>query len=243
MISEKNRTQFSEVSLPIAAIVAGLGLLAMTPLAIFANSFVLQNLVIANDAKATVANIAASSGLFRIGIVCFLLVAVLDVVVAWALYLLLEPVNRGLSMLAAWFRVIYAAVFAVAFIPLLSVLQLVSGADYLKGLEANQIQAQVMMSLSTFRSGWDLALVLFGFHLLVLGYLAFNSGFIPKWLGILLVIAGLGYMVDSFGKFLIPNYNVSIAMFTFVGEFLLIFWLLWKGFASRAEVQPRGVRQ
>lgn len=233
----------NDVSPRTAAIVAGLGLLLMAVLAPIANFYVLQNLVVANDAKVAMDNIAASSGLFRIGIICFLLVAMLDVVVAWALYGLLEPVSRSLSLLAAWFRVVYAAMFAVALIPLLSVLQLVSGADYLKGLEANQLQAQVMLSLSTFRSGWDLALVLFGFHLLVLGYLAFNSGFIPKWLGILLAIAGLGYLVDSFGRFLAPGYNTSVAMFTFVGEVVLIFWLLWKGFTTRAEVQPRGVRQ
>ncbi len=242
MDSDRVTLQFTDVSQRTAAFVAGLGLLLMAILAPFANFYVLQNLVVANDATATAANIVASGGLFRLGLSSLLLVAVLDVVVAWALYVLLEPVSRSLSLLAAWFRVVYAAVFAVALIPLLGVLQLVSGADYLKGLEANQIQAQVMLSLSTFRSGWDLGLVLFGLHLLVLGYLVFKSGFIPQWLGILLVIAGLGYMVDSFGEFLIPNYSLSIARFTFVGEFLLIFWLLWKGikgFGERPMMRPQ----
>jgi hypothetical protein len=156
-------------------------------------------------------------------------VAVLDVIVAWGLYVLLEPVSKNLALLAAWFRLVYAAVFAIALNPLLGVLQLLEGKTYLQAFETNQLHAQVMLSLSAFKSGWDLALVIFGFHLVVLGYLAFKSGFIPKWLGFLLEIAAIGYLADGFGKLLIPNYTISISTFTFIGEFLLIFWLLWKG--------------
>ena len=118
----------------------------------------------------------------------------------------------------AWFRVVYAAIFAVALTNLVNVLQLLNGADYLKAFEVDQLYAQGMLSLSAFQSGWDIGLVIFGLHLLVVGYLAFKSGYIPKWLGVLLVIAGIGYMVDSFGKFLVPNYNLTIAGFTFIGE-------------------------
>jgi Domain of unknown function (DUF4386) len=225
----KQTTQFADVSQRTAATVAGLSLLLMAILAPIANFYALGNLVIANDAKATAENILASSELFRIGIGCFLIVAVLDVIVAWALHVLLAPVNKSLSLLAAWFRVVYAAVFAIALMPLLGVVQLLSGAEYLKGLETNPLQAQVMLSLSAFKSGWDLGLAIFGFHLLVLGYLIVKSSFIPKWLGALVSIAGIGYLVDSFGKILIPDYSITVAMFTFVGEFLLIFWLLWKG--------------
>jgi hypothetical protein len=241
-MNSDNTASFTDGSPRTAALVAGLGLLLMAILAHFANFYVLQNLIVANDAKATAEHILANGGLFRVGISCFLLVAVLDVVVAWGLYVLLEPVSRNLSLLAAWFRVVYAAVFAIALMPLLGVLQLLSGTDALKGLETNQLHAQVMLSLGAFRSGWDLGLVLFGFHLLVLGYLAFKSGSIPRWLGVLLEIAALGYLVDSFGKFLVPNYNLSISTFTFVGEFLLIFWLLWKGikgFGERSTARPQ----
>jgi Domain of unknown function (DUF4386) len=87
-----------------------------------------------------------------------------------------------------------------------------------------------------------LGLVIFGFHLLVLGYVALKSSFIPKWLGVLLGIAAFGYLIDSFGKLLIPNYNLNISTFTFVGEFLLIFWLLWyslKGLSKKPLAQPQ----
>ena len=224
----------NDVSVRTAAIAAGLGLLAMAILAPIASFGVLENLVVANDAKATVENIMVSSGLFRLGIALLLLVAVLDVVVAWALYVLLEPVSKSLALLMAWFRVAYSAVFALALVPLLGVVQMLEGNS---GLEASQIQAQVMLSLEGFHNGWDIGLVLFGFHLLVLGYIAVKTGFIPQWLGVLLLIAGLGYLVDSFGRFLVADYSFSVSAFTFVGEVVLIFWLLWWGFAAQAEAQ------
>ena len=229
MNPDRDTSRGGAMSLRSAALVAGLGLLVMAVLAAFSNFYVLQNLVVPGDAAKTAANIIASAGRFRIAICCFLIVAVLDVVVAWALYLLLKPANRDLSLLAAWFRVVYAAIFALALTNLLTVLQLLTGADYLKVLGANQLYAQVTLSLGAFRSGWDIALVFFGLHLLVLGYLVFTSGYSPKWLGIFVIVAGLGYLVDSFGKILLPSYNLTIASFTFVGEVLLMIWLLWKG--------------
>lgn len=226
---DKNTIQPLDISPHTAAMVAGLGLLAMAILAPFANFYVLQNLIVSQDASATVAHILASSGLFRIGIATLLLVAVLDIMVAWALYVLLEPVRKSLSLLAAWLRVAYAALFIVSLNPLLRVLQLLEGNTYLHIFEKKQLDAQVMLSIGEFRSAWDMSLVVFGFHLLVLGYVVFKSGYLPKWLGALVGIAGTGYLVDGFGKLLIANYTMNIGMFTFVGEVILIFWLLGLG--------------
>ena len=139
-------------------------------------------------------------------------------VVAWGLYIVLMPANKNLSALAAWLRVIYGGIFIFAISKLYVALQV---------LAADGVQA--MSFLKAFQSIWDNGLILFGFHLLVLGYLAFKSGYVPKWLGVFLVLAGLGYIVDGFGRMLSPAYNLSIAQFTFIGEVLLIFWLLWKG--------------
>jgi hypothetical protein len=233
MDSERNATRSTEVSLRAASIVAGLGLLLMAVLAPIVQFNIFPSLIVPGDAKSTAVKIMASSGLFLIGICCFLVVAILDLVVAWALYILFKPVNKSLSLLAAWFRVVYAAIFAVALINLLNVSQLLTGADYLKAFGADQLYAQVVVFLSAFRYGWDIGIVFFGLHLLILGYLVFKSGYAPKWLGILLgfllFAAGLGYLADSFGKFLVPHYSLTIAGFTFIGEVLLIFWLLWKG--------------
>ena len=101
-------------SLRKAAVIAGAGLFLMTLLAVGALIFVFEKLIIPGDAGATVNNILAGEMQFRIGIVCLFLVAVLDVVVAWALYIVLEPANKNLSLLAAWFRVLYSAILGVA---------------------------------------------------------------------------------------------------------------------------------
>jgi hypothetical protein len=229
MNSDLNTSRFADISIRKSAIVAGLGLLLMAILAPIANFGVFETLIVPGEATTTANNIMASPGLFRTGIFVFLIVAILDVVVAWALYILLKPVNKSLSLLAAWFRVVYAAIFAISLSNLLIVLQLLNGDGFLKAFETNQLYAQVMLFLNAFTDGWDLGLVIFGLHLLFLGYLVFKSGYIPKILGILVIVAGLGYLIDNLGKLLSPNYNVTIAMFTFIGEVLLIFWLLWRG--------------
>jgi hypothetical protein len=229
MNSDLNTSRFADISIRKSAIVAGLGLLLMAILAPIANFGVFETLIVPGEATTTANNIMASPGLFRTGIFVFLIVAILDVVVAWALYILLKPVNKSLSLLAAWFRVVYAAILAISLSNLLIVLQLLNGDGYLKAFETNQLYAQVMLFLNAFTDGWDLGLVIFGLHLLVLGYLVFKSGYLPKILGILVIVAGLGYLIDNLGKLLSSNYNLTIAMFTFIGEVLLIFWLLWRG--------------
>ena len=137
------------------------------------NFAILQRLIVPGDAAKPVSNIKASDGLFRIGICLFLIVAILDIVVAWALYIFLKPVNRSLSLLTALFRIVYATILGFALIYLVNVLQLLSSNDYLASFETNQIHTQVMLSLNTFTLGWDIGLIFFGFYLLLLGYLLF----------------------------------------------------------------------
>lgn len=211
------QSRFTGISLRAAAIIAGAGLLLMAILSPIAYLNTFQSLVNFDDAALTAQNILHSSGAFRTAIMFLFAVALLDIVVAWALYALLAPANKSLSALAAWLRVIYSIIFIFAISKLYVALQSVTA-------DANQ----AMSFLKAFQSIWDKALILFGFHLLVLGYLAFKSGYIPKWLGGFLVLAALGYIVDGLGKMLSPAYNLSISQFTFVGEVLLIFWLFWK---------------
>jgi hypothetical protein len=223
------RTEGYDTSLRQAALAAGIGLLLMTVLAPFANFGVLQKLIVPGDAATTAHNLAAAQGLFRIAIGSLFVVAILDVVVAWGLYIVFQPVSRSLSLLAALFRLVYATMLAIALNNLVSALQLVGGADFLNAFGPAQVQAQMMVSLNAFQSGWDLALIMFGVHLFVLGTLVFWSGRRLWVLGILVVVAGLGYVVDGCGKLLVPDNNLSVGGYTFVGESLLMFWLLWKG--------------
>jgi hypothetical protein len=219
----------TDISLRQAAIVAGFGLLIMSILGPFSEFLVRQSLIVPGDAATTANNIMANELLLRLAICSYLIVAIFDVVVAWALYVLLKPVNKSLSLLAAWFRVVYATILAVILLNFVIALRLLSDADYSTVFATDQLYAQAMLFLNAFSDGWNIGLVIFGLHLFVLGYLVFRSGYIPKLLGILLIIASLGYLIDSFGKLLLPNYNANIAIFTFIGEALFMFWLLWRG--------------
>ena len=224
------------ISLRTAALVAGVGLLIMFFAAIFANFFVIEGLIVPGDAEATANNLMANESLFRFGIASFLLVIICDILVAWALYVFLKPVSTSLSVLAAWFRLVFAAIFGAALFSLVVVLRLLSGADLLAVFEPNQRLAQVLLFINAFNDGWLIGLVFFGLHLLVLGSLVFRSGYAPKLLGILLIVSSFGYLLDSFAQFLLPDYAsyesiflLIVAVPGIIAELSFCFWLLFKG--------------
>lgn len=229
MNTGKTHNRVVDISISNSAIIAGLGLILMAILAPIANFSIIERLIVPEDAAKTVSNITASEGLFRIGICFFLIVAVLDIIVAWALYVFLKPINRSLSLLTAWFRIIYATMLGVVLIFLISTLQLINGVESLAAFEPGQIQALVMLFVSNFTLGWEFSLIVFGFHLLLLGYLLLKAGYMRKILGILVILASLGYLIDGFGNLLSSDYNISISLVTFIGEVILIFWLLIAG--------------
>jgi hypothetical protein len=208
------------------ALATGLSLLLMAILASFAQFGVLKTLIVPAEAAATTNNIAASSGLYQAAIAAFLIVAILDVTVAWGFYVLLRPVNEGLARLVGSLRIVYAAAFAFALLDLIDVARLVQGATG-TALQSASLQAQVAASVASFDTGWHLALGIFGLHLVGLGALLFGSA-APRMLAALVVSAGVGYLADSIGTIFIADYGLTISTFTFVGEALLIFWLFWR---------------
>ena len=172
--------------------IAGFGLLLMAILAMFANFSVIEGLIVLNDAPMTIQNIIDHGMLYRAGLISFVIVTILDVLVAWALYVLLKPVHKNLAVLAAWFRLIYTAIFAGALNHLLNVLPLLSSADIQSAIHAEQLNAQTMLLIDSFKNGWLIGLVFFAFHLLVVGILIIKSkGYLPKWIGIFLILAFL----------------------------------------------------
>jgi hypothetical protein len=211
-----------------ASLIAGVGILLIAALAGFANFVVIEGLVTSGDAARTAKDITESENLFRIGIVCLVAVVALDVVVAWALYHVFRPVNDGISMLAAWFRLAYAAVFMIAIGQLLGVLRLLSEDHSLGVFSIQQAQAQALAGIDAFRDLWHIGLLLFGLHLLGLSYLAYRSAFVPRILGVLLGVAGTGYVFDSIANVLSHGAWPEISTFTFIGEFLLALWLVFR---------------
>ena len=223
-------THFSaNPSLRKAALIAGAGLLAMTICAVGAIVFIFERLIVPSDAGATVNNILAGEMQFRIGVTGLFVVAVLDVVVAWALYVFLEPANKNLSLLAAWFRLVYSAILGVALFGYANVLRLLGGTHYMQAVETGQLHADVMLSIKVFEDGWAIGLVFFGIHLVILGYLVFKSGYVPRILGVVLAFGGAAYLTDSFVRFLLPHRTIDLAAFVGWGELLFMLWLLYKG--------------
>jgi len=136
-----------------------------------------------------------------LSIIGIAVIIILDVIVAISLYILMKPTNSNLSLLMALFRIVYAVIFTIALIK--------------------------MPNLNAFNFIWQRGLLVFGFHLLLLGILVFRSTFIPKWVGVLLAISGMGYIIDGFGTYW--GYSYNIALYTFIGELILMFWLVIKG--------------
>lgn len=212
-----------------ASITAGVALLLMAALSGLGIFGAVQGLVTRGDAAVTAASIVESEWLFRLGIASLFAVVALDVVAAWALYRVFAPVSNGLSMLAGWFRLAYSAVFLVAISELVGALRLLTDEGYSTVFSADQVQHQALMGIETFRDAWSAGLVLFGLHLLLLGYLAYRSGYVPRIVGVLLAVAGAGYVIDSFAAVLSPGSWPVLGTFTFVGELLLALWLVVRG--------------
>jgi hypothetical protein len=229
MNAMKTQNRNADISIKNSAIIAGISLLLMAIIAPIANFSILQGLIDPNDVEKTVSNITENIDTFRFGIVLFLLVALLDIIVAWSLYVFLRQQNKSLSLLTAWLRIVYASILCIVIINLINVLPLLNGADYLSVFTESQIQTQIMLSINTFSQGWEFGLIIFGFHLLLLGYLILKAGYMRKILGILILLAASGYIIDGFGKLLSTDYNINISLFTFIGEVILIFWLLIAG--------------
>ena len=223
---EHRRSDAPTRSIRTAALVAGLSLMAMVGLAGFGNFVAVEGLVTPGDAAKTADDILAAEGTFRLGVLALYLVVVLDVVIAWALMRVFDPVSRSLSRLAAWFRLAYSAIFMVAISQLAGIPDLLGGGA--GAFTPEQVAAQALQKVDAYNDIWFAGLILFGAHLVVIGYLAYKSGYVPAFLGILVVIAGLGYAFDSFGTTLSES-PLEVSVVTFIGEFLLGVWLLIRG--------------
>jgi hypothetical protein len=200
----------------------------MSALGAFSNFVVVERLVARGEAATTAANVLGSEGMFRLGLVGWVLMVLLDVVVAWGLFRVFRPVSAGVSLLAAWFRLVYAGVLLVAVSHLYGALQILGDEGY-RVFDTSQRQMLALSETTAFADTYDLALVMFGVHLLVLGYLAWRSSYVPKLLGALLALAGAGYVADSLVAVLSLDFPVTLSVFTFLGEFLLALWLLIRG--------------
>lgn len=217
-----------------AAVIAGLGYL-LNPVS-YAEFSLFPRLVVPGNIVQTVANISAHHALFVIVIFSYFISFIGDIVIAWALYVLLAPVNKALSLLAALFRLVYVAVGFASVLDLATAYRVVTTPEYLKYFGEIPRDAQVDLLLHSFRYDWVMALVIFGIHLVLVGCLIFRSGYIPKLIGAVLVINGCGWILNSLQPYLYPSVNTDFLFITFFGELIFMLWLLIMGWRIRQPV-------
>lgn len=218
-----------------AGLVGGLGILVLAALAGVGGLGLVAGLVTEGDPAATARDILASEGTFRLGVASLYLVVVLDVVVAWALFRFFSPVSASIARLAAWFRLAYAGVYLVAISQLAGVPGLLRDDGYATALGRKQVHAQALLAFDSYHDIWLAGLILFGAHLLLVGYLAYRSGYVPRLLGVLLAVAGAGYVADTLSSVLFLS-PVTVSTLTFLGEFLLAVWLVARSRSIPVEV-------
>lgn len=191
--------------------------------------FVRPGMIVPEDAAATVKNIAASEALFRLSLVSDLVRQMFLMLLPLVLYKLLKPVNKSIASLMVLFALVSVPISMLNELNHFAVLLLSSGAGYLTAFKADQLNAQVMFFLELRRYGTFVP-QLFSLWVLLLGYLVFKSGFLPKILGILLMLGGLCYTVLAVLFILFPNFDATIfGLFAFIEESLFYLWLLIKG--------------
>ena len=211
-----------DLKLSSSAIVAGLGLLIMVIAAPYAELYVFPKLVSYNNAEQTTLNIKSNEVLFSSMLFCYLLTFVCDLFVGWALYIYFRPVQKSISLLTALFRIVYSIIAIVALLNLVTVYNLTAYGD-------SKMYDQVIFNLNEFRNSFNFAIILFAIHLLMLGYLTIKANYVPNIMGILLIVSGLGYMLNSLRPFFFRNFNLDFAAYTFFGELVFMVWLLIRG--------------
>lgn len=222
----------TETSPLIYARVAGVLYLIIIVFGIFSEVFVRSSLIVPGDATATAGKIMASEGFFRVGFFADSIMFLSDVALAVLLYVLLKPVSKTLSLVATFFRLAQTAVLALNLLNYYAALLLLNGSGYAEAFEADQLNALSYLFLDLHGHGYDLGLLLFGLHCLLLGYLIVKSHYIPKALGVLMVAAGVTYLIGSYTRFLFPDWVTLVSpiyIIALVSEVSFCLWLLVKG--------------
>tara|TARA_R110002073_G_scaffold14554_2_gene59362 strand:+ start:43707 stop:44414 length:708 start_codon:yes stop_codon:yes gene_type:complete len=219
----------TDISLSKAALIAGISLFVMVLTTPFAEFSIFPKLIDSGDATKTAENIINNKHLFSVAIFLILLTLIADIVASWALYIFLKPVSKSLSLLTAWFRLMYTAMYFIALYNLLAILSIIKSIEHLKGTGIDQVNDSIFLHIKAFRVEGAFGLIIFGVYLVLLGYLIYKASYVPKIFGIILIIAGLSWVIDNLSTFLFPQVNTQLLFVFTMGELVFMFWLLIKG--------------
>jgi uncharacterized protein DUF4386 len=242
--------RFSEASPRLKARIAGVLYLLVIVGALFIPFAIAPSGMMRGDAALpTAARILSSKPMYVFSGAAQLVLGACDIGLALIFYQLLKPVSRGLALLAAFFRLVFVAIASANVLNHFAPLLLLNGAGYLSAFKPEQLQALALMFVRLRTTGFDIALVFFGFHCAVLGYLLFRSTFFPRILGLLLAIGGgIGYLVNIFVNVIPPAIGAHLFPYIMlpagIAEISLTLWLIiagvnaskWKEQASAAAM-------
>jgi hypothetical protein len=222
-----------ETSPQFYARIGGLLYLIIIVIGLLGEAFVRDRLIVSGDAAAAAANIRSMESLWRFHIAAELFLLICAVALLMILFVLLMPVSRDLALLAVFFNLVSIALEAGYALHLVAALFPLVNAGYLRAFAPEQLYAMASLSLRSHGYGFGLSLIFFGCFCVIIGYLIFRSGYLPKWIGVLMQIAGLCYLTNSFALVLSPSFAnriyPAILLPAFVGEASLCLWLLVKG--------------
>ncbi len=211
-----------------ARVAGGLFLLSMVAGG-FGEAYVPSKLIVSGDAAATVANLKNFDFLYRLGFAAFMVESLCDITLALLLYALLKPANKQLSLLAAFFGLIATATFAFAELFYFAPVVIMRG-GYLQTFSPDQINALVLLSLKFYGYAGMIFTAYYGMGWIVRAVLIFRSGYLPKFLGVLMAIGGVGFVIRNFLLILAPAYASDVLlMLMFPGGLIMAVWLLIKG--------------
>jgi len=209
--------------------IAGVLYLTLMPLGIFGLLYVPAALIVPGDAAATAEKIMASEMIFRLSIITALLVQIVNIFVVQALHQLLKPVNRNMAALMVIFILLGAPIAMLSEVNKFAVLFLLDGTEMQSAFTMEQLRALAYFFLKVHEHGITIASIFWGLWLFPMGYLVYKSGFLPKFIGVLLMIGCLGYLIDASISALALDVDWTISQFTFIGEILLPLWLVVRG--------------
>src|SRR5437870_72575 len=217
-----------------AAKVAGVAGLLAFGLVVFGNYVLLDPLIVPRNAANTARNILAHETQFRVALTCFIAYGIGAIVLLTALYVVLAPVNRGLALAGALFRLVFAMLWLIAPLNSLAALRLLGDASYLKVFEPDRLQALARVQLAGSFDDYYVGLPFFGMAATVCAYLWLKSNYIPKGLALFGVIASAWCVFCAFVYLIFPNFNKIVNDYIFdspmaILDMVLSFCLLFKG--------------
>jgi hypothetical protein len=220
------------------SIITSIFSILMAIFAIFGEMKLHQELIVKNNIDQTILNFKENINIVQIGIISFFFIIICDMIVSWSIHIILSKFNKSLSLMAAWFRIIYTSLLSVSIFFLYMVYKLI--------IFENSIENKkdfIFIFIELFENGWSIGFLLFGIHLILIGYLFLKSNYIPNLISLIIIFAGFSYFIDNLFKLMFPieylKYSniflICVASSSMIGEIGLAFYLLFFGTKDKKD--------